>query len=69
MIIKRVDALHATLMASGTLAPIGFQRDTVRVVIEPSERGSRNAVTDHAKEAAKGACCSSLPSRLGVSAQ
>jgi CRISPR-associated protein Csd1 len=46
MMIESLNALHATLVASGVLPPNGYQRVKLRYVIELSEQGSCVAVTD-----------------------
>jgi CRISPR-associated protein Csd1 len=54
MMIESLNALHATLVASGVLPPSGYQRVKLRYVIELSEQGSCVAVTDYSGGPADG---------------
>ena len=66
MIIESLNNLHATLVASGTLPPSGFQRIKLRYVIELSEQGACVAITDYSGVPAEAAWFAvPLPVRRG----
>jgi len=54
MLIESLNALHATLVASGVLPPSGYQRVKLKYVIELSEQGSCVAVTNFSRGPADG---------------